>query len=149
MGSLNNERLRRFQSLLSQHGLDCYFACTPISMGYLAKFFEAGGERLLITAVRPAGAPAMIVPALSETHARATGIADIRAWKDGDDPMSPFEALGTDWGLKTAVIGVDDEMPAGFLLPMQKALPAALFKCGGDVMAELRKRKDPEELDLM
>ncbi len=104
---------------------------------------------MLLMAVRPSGAPAMIVPALSETHARATGIADIRAWKDGEDPSLLFEGLATEWGLKTAVLGVDDEMIAGYLLPMQKALPAALFKCGGDVMAELRKRKDANELGHM
>lgn len=118
-------------------------------MGHLAEFFEGGGERMLVMAIRPQGEPAMIVPALSETHARQTGITEIRSWKDGDDAGLLFEDLSNEWGLKTAVIGVDDEMPAGFLLRMQQALPAALFKCAGDAAAEARKRKEPSELELL
>lgn len=149
MPTLNRDRLQRFQALLKDHGFDCYLACTPISMGYLAAFFEGGGERMLVMAVPPEGEPAMIVPALSETHARLTGIQNTRSWKDGEDPGLLFESFANEWGLKTAVIGVDDETPAGFLLRMQQALPAALFKCAGDVMAEVRKRKEPGELELM
>lgn len=149
MGSLNRERLDRFRKLLAERGFDCYVCSTPVSMGYLASFYEGGGERMLILLVRPEGDPAMIVPALSATHAAATGIGDIRAWKDGDDPGRLFGRLAEDWGLKTAVVAVDDETPACLLLPMQQTLPAALFKCGGDTMAELRKRKEPAELEAM
>jgi Xaa-Pro dipeptidase len=146
---LNEDRLHRFQDILTDAGLDCYLACTPISMGYLAGFFEGGGERMLVMAIRPSGPPAMIVPSLSATHAAATGISDIRTWSDGEDPGLVFEQLANDWGLKAAIIGVDDEMPAGYLLRMQSALPAALFKCAGDDMAALRKLKSGAELTLM
>nr|MBA3726690.1 aminopeptidase P family protein [Armatimonadota bacterium] len=149
MPSLNYERLKRFQNILEDAGLDCYLACTPISMGYLARFFESGGERMLLMAIRPKGDPAMLVPALSETHARHTGIEDIRTWKDGEDPGPIVEALAEDWNLGAGVIGVDDEMPAGYLLRLQEVLPAALFKCAGDEMALLRRRKDVGELALM
>lgn len=104
---------------------------------------------MLVLLVRPNGQPAMIVPALSEVHAKQTGIADIRTWKDGEDPAELFRTLASEWKLDAAVIGVDDEMPAGYLLAMQKVLPAALFRCGGETMAELRKRKDPNELHKM
>lgn len=149
MSSLNRERLQRLQSLLVQHGLDCYICCTHISMGYLAEFFEGGGERMLVMMIPKSGQPAMIVPTLSETHAKHTAIADIRSWNDGQDPAELFRLLASEWKLEAAVIGVDDEMPAGYLLPMQRVLPAALFRCGGDTMAELRKRKDADELQKM
>jgi Xaa-Pro aminopeptidase len=149
MPSLDQNRLARFQGLLAEHGYDAYVCCTHISMGYLASFFETGGERMLVLLVRPEGEPAMIVPALTRTHASHTGVADIRSWHDGDNPAELFSDLARDWELKTAVIAVDDEIPAGYLLPMQSALPAALFKCGGDVMAKLRKRKDERELGSM
>ncbi|MFN8139911.1 MAG: Xaa-Pro peptidase family protein [Fimbriimonadales bacterium] len=149
MAGMNEERHVAFQTLLKRDGFDCYLACTPISMGYLASFFEGGGERMLLMAIRPTGEPAMIVPALSETHASHTGIKQIRAWNDGEDPGVLFEQLAAEWNLRTAVIGVDDEMTAGILLRLQQALPAALFKCGGDTMADLRKRKSQEELDRM
>lgn len=104
---------------------------------------------MLIMLVRPTGEPAMIVPALTATHASHTGIADIRTWKDGENPAGLFQSLAKEWHLDAAVIAVDDEMPAGFLLPMQTVLPAALFRCGGEVMAQLRKSKDADELASM
>ncbi|MDQ2986933.1 MAG: aminopeptidase P family N-terminal domain-containing protein, partial [Armatimonadota bacterium] len=147
--SLNRARLGRFQKILSDAGIDAYFACTPVSMGYLAEFFESPHERMMFIAVRPEGEPAMIAPALSETHASHTGIADIRTWSDGEEPAELFASLAADWGLKTGVLGVDDEMPASFLIAMQATLPAALFRAAGDEMARLRRVKEPHELVAM
>jgi len=147
--SVDQSRLQRFQRILADAGLDAYFACTPVSMGYLTGFFEDPHERLLMIGFRPEGDPAMIAPTLSSTQAAHTGISDIRTWSDGDDPVEVFAGLASDWNLKTAVIGVDDEMPASFLVPMQAALPAALFRAAGRQMAELRKVKDQAELELM
>jgi len=149
VATLRKDRLQRFQQLLADSALDCYIAGTPISMGYLADFHEGGGERMLVMLIRPEGEPAMIVPSLSRTHAEKTGVAQIRDWKDGEDPGALFESLALEWGLRTAVIGVDDEIPASILLRMQTALPAALFKAAGDVMAEARKSKDESELAAM
>lgn len=104
---------------------------------------------MLVMLIRPEGEPAMIVPSLSRTHAEKTGINDIRDWKDGEDAGALFESLALEWGLRTAVVGVDDEIPAAILLRMQTALPAALFKPAGDVMAEARKSKDKSELAAM
>ena len=147
--SLNQARVNRLQQILGEAGIDAYFACTPVSMGYLTGFFENPHERLTLIAFRPDGPPAMIAPGLSETHAKHTEIGDLRVWKDGQDPSEVFAGLASDWGLKTAVIGVDDEMPASFLLPMQAALPAALFRSACAQVAQLIKVKDAEELAAM
>src|SRR5688572_9957814 len=147
--SLNQARVNRLQQILGEAGVDAYFACTPVSMGYLTGFFEDPHERLTLVAFRPDGAPAMIAPSLSETHAKHTEIGDLRVWKDGDEPAEVFAGLAEEWGLKTAVIGVDDEMPAAFLLALQAALPAALFKPAGAQVAQLRKVKDADELTAM
>src|SRR5688500_5882834 len=147
--SLNQARVNRLQQILGEAGVDAYFACTPVSMGYLTGFFEDPHERLTLIAFRPEGAPAMIAPSLSETHAKHTEVGDLRVWKDGDEPTDVFASLVEDWGLKTAVIGVDDEMPAAFLLALQAALPAALFKPAGAQVAQLRKVKDADELAAM
>lgn len=147
--SLDQARLQRFQKILSDAGIDAYFACTPVSMGYLTGFFEDPHERMMMIGLRPEGEPAMIAPSLSATHASHTGIGDIRTWSDGEDPAELFASLASDWSLRTGVIGVDDEMPASFLVPMQAALPAALFKAAGNQMAQLRKVKDGNEMDAM
>ena len=146
---LNQERLARFQAILTDAGIDAFFASTPVSMGYLTGFFENPHERMTLIAIPAQGEPAMIAPALSANHARHTQIAEIRTWNDGDDPALLFKSLAEDLGLRTGVIGVDDDMPASFLIPMQAVLPAALFRLAGDTMGSLRKVKDAAELNSM
>lgn len=104
---------------------------------------------MLLMVIVKSGQISVIAPHLSFTHAAHTGIEDIRCWSDGEDPGVLFEQIAIEKGLKTAVIGVDDEMPAAHLIRLQQALPAALFKAAGFVMAEVRKCKEPEELEKM
>lgn len=118
-------------------------------MGYLADQWESGGSRVLVLLCHRDGRLAMIVPSLSENQARHTGIEDIRAYDDGEDAGTVFENLANEWNLKTGVFAVDDELPAFALLKMQKALPAGLFKSGGELLASIRKRKEPQEIENM
>ena len=89
----------------------------------------------------------MICPALSENQARRCGIEDVRPWRDGDDPMRHFQQLVADWELSDKAIAVDDEMPAQYLLPMQKVTPGAQYRLGFSLLAEQMRRKDAEELE--
>jgi Xaa-Pro aminopeptidase len=107
MSGLNAERLKKVLLAMDKAGLDAYLASTPITMGYLAGFQESGGERMLLMAIDKSGQIAMVVPQLSATHAAHTGIKDIRCWSDGEDPGTLFEQIAMEWGLKTAVIGIE------------------------------------------
>lgn len=149
MLTAGTNRLERLAAELQSSGMDAIFLCTPISMGYLKGFREGGGERFLTLAIRADGSIRMICPALSATQAQRTGIEDVRGWKDGEDPMRHFRDLASDWNLRSAIIAVEDDMPAHMLLPMQEALPAALFKQGQEVIARLMRVKDAGELELM
>lgn len=115
-------------------------------MGYLHNFHEGAIERFLALCVNRDGRTAIICPSLSATQARRAGITDVRSWRDGEDPMALFEQLTDEWNLRTAIIAVDDELPAHMLLAMQAALPAALFKPGGEVISGLMRVKSPEEI---
>lgn len=134
---------------MQRDGLDAYLCASPVSMGYLHGYWEGGGERFLTLAVRADGETRMICPGLSETQARRCGIQDVRAWRDGEDPLQLFAQLADDWGLKAAVLGVDDDMPAGMLLAMQNRLPGALFRPGHPTLSSVMSRKTQEELDFM
>lgn len=142
-------RCERLAAKLAAQGADVFLASSAVSMGYLHGFGETGGERFLVLAVSRAGAVRLICPALSEAQARRTGITDICAWSDGEDPMDCFHRLAQDWSLRAAVIAVDDDMPASYLLAMQDALPAALFKRGSDILSGLMAVKGPQELEKM
>lgn len=130
-------------------GVDCFLAQAPVTMGYLHGFYESGHERFMTLAVSAHAEVRLICPALSESQAKRAGIQDVRGWKDGENPLALFEQLASDWCLRSAIIAVDDEMPAQMLLKMQSALPAALFRPGQAVLAELMRRKEPGELDEM
>ena len=143
------QRLDRLAAVLEREGIDAIFLSSPISMGYLQGFFEGGGERFLTLALHRDGRVRMIGPALSAVQAGRCGIADVRAWRDGEDPMVHVAELAMDWNLRSAVIAVDDDMPASYVLALQNALPAALFRTGQSVLSELMWVKDEAELDLM
>lgn len=144
-----SDRVARLAAALLDAGVDAAFLTSSVNMGYLQDFAEESYERFLVLGVRAGGRSALICPALSETQARRHGIADVRAWADGEDPLALFRSLAEQWGLRAGVIAVDDQMPAGRLLAMQDALKAALFQPANDLIASLRRRKDDAELDAM
>src|SRR5579862_2510731 len=142
-------RIDKLAAILRDQGLDAFFGQTAVTMGYLQGLFENAHERFLTLAVNAKGESCLIAPSLTETQARRAGIRNIWTWKDGEDPSALLKRLADDWGLRSAILAVDDEMPARLLLEMQQTLPAALFKPGGGVMSALRSRKDAQELGLL
>lgn len=144
-----SKRIDLLAEQLRSDGVDAIFTCTPITMGYLHGFHEGGGERFLTLAVRADGSTRMICPGLSATQARRSGIEDVRPWNDGEDPAAHFRQLADDWNLRSAIIAVEDDMPAYMLLQMQDALPAALLKPGQQIISRLMRVKEPFEIELM
>lgn len=142
-------RVERLAKILDDQSVDAFIGWAPVTMGYLANFAEGAGERFMALGVHRSGKHALICPALSASQASRAGIGDVRPWKDGENPLALFKGLSDEWGLKSAIIGVDDELPAHMLLAMQEALPAALFKPGSHLVATLTKRKDEHELAAM
>lgn len=142
-------RIQKLANHLGESGYDVFLAQTPISMGYLSGFFEDAHERFLTLAIHKSGKSRLICPALSQIQAKRIGIDDIRPWRDGESPIDHFLEMAEEWNLRSGVIAVDDHMPAKMLLEMQTALPAALFKPGGMVIAELMSKKDDSEIAFM
>jgi Xaa-Pro aminopeptidase len=103
----------------------------------------------LTLAIRDTGEVKLICPALSETQARRSGIDQIVAWADGEDPVALFEKMATEWNLQSGILAVDAILPARMLLQIQEALPAALFRNGEDLISQLMSRKEEGELALM
>lgn len=139
-------RLNKLTTLLQQNGIDAFFGWDAVTLGYLHGFNEGAGERFSTIAVHADGRNAMICPALSVNQAERAGITNIRAWRDGEDPLALFKALADEWNLKSSIVAVDAEMPARMLLAMQSVLPAALFKHGDDLVGPLMRVKDSTEL---
>ncbi len=134
---------------MRDRSMDALLAFTPHTMGYLHGFFEDAHERLLLMAIRDTGEVRLLAPALSEQQALRAGFTDVRVWRDGDDPTQLIRDMAQDWNLRSAMIGVDNRMPADVLLSCQEVLPAALFKPAGDILAGLKRVKDAREISSM
>lgn len=142
-------RIQRLATVLQENGVDAFFAQTTITMDYLHGFAESSHERFLTLAIRANGDVRLICPALSASQAERAGITDIQGWTDSENPNDLISKLAQDWGLKSGILAVDDDMPAHMLLRLQSVLPAALFKPGNGLVGEIMRKKDQSELDLM
>ncbi|HWQ09165.1 MAG TPA: aminopeptidase P family protein [Holophaga sp.] len=143
------EHPRRLEDLrreLVRAGKSAYLGASPITMGYLQGFWEGGGERFLLLAVHADGRTCMICPGLSATQAARCGIADVRPWNDGEDPLALFAELAGEWGIREGRLVVDNDMGAWQVLAMQAVLPRADFAPGHPVMSPVMRRKSPVEI---
>jgi Xaa-Pro aminopeptidase len=143
------QRREALVSALASQGIDAFFGWSETTFEYLRGLKEHPGHRFIVLGYNDKGEEAMICGALSESQARRAGVVDVRSWKDGEDPKRLFHDLCQEWNLRSAVISVDEDMPALLLLQLQAVLPAALFKDGGPILAALRRTKKPEEIALM
>lgn len=142
-------RVARLTERLSTEGVDALFAWSPTAVGYLANLWEHPHRRFAVFAVNADGRSCAIVPALGRTSAEEAGIADVRPWTDSEDPLELFGALAEEWGLRSGILAVDEDMPARILLAMQGRLPAALFRGGDAVLASVMRHKEPFEVALL
>lgn len=143
------DRIARFAEEIDSANYDAYLIGSPVTSGYLTGFAEGAGERFMVLAVRRNGEMRLICPALSESQALRCNITDVRSWRDGEDPLVHFRELIKDWGLKSSIVAVDDEMPAAMLLEMQAVVPGALFRAGSHLVNRLMRIKDQQEIEWM
>ncbi len=149
MSTTSHSRLSRLAETMNGAGIDAFLAWHPVTMGYLHNFHEGAHERFMALCIHRDGRAAIICPSLSVTQAQRAGITDVRSWRDGENALELFLNLADEWGLRSAIIAVDEELPAHMLLPIQTALPAALFRTSGDVLSGLMRIKSPEEIKLL
>lgn len=143
------ERIERLAGVLRDEGIDAYLAWSPDSLSYLADYHEHGGRRLLVVGISPQGQDWIVCPSMSVGPAQRAGFSRIDAWNDGEDPIPLVMGMAEAWSLRSGIVAVDDEMPAHILLRLQEALPAALFRTGGRLLARLTAIKEPREIDLL
>ena len=66
-------------------------------------------------------------------------------WEETDDPVATVAELAD----KAGVVAVGDQTWARFVLALQEALPSAVFRSAGPVVAPLRARKDEAEIEAL
>ncbi|HXG23558.1 MAG TPA: Xaa-Pro peptidase family protein, partial [Chthonomonadales bacterium] len=120
-------------------------------MRYLIGWAEPGHERLIALFVPATGEPALVVPSINVAQARENraGIADVRAWADAQGWQGVVAELLEAWHLEGRGLAIDDELPSGHLLHIQRLAPNVPYVPAGELMARLRAIKSPEEIVWM
>jgi len=134
------------QQAVAARGLDALVITPGADLRYLTGYQAKPLERLTALVLPAAGDPTLIVPELEASAAVAAGVdVEIAAWAETDDP---FRLLADRLG-GAQQIAVDDHMWAERVLAIQGVLPAAILGLAGQVLRELRMRKDPDEVDAL
>lgn len=145
--NLYETRLSAVRSAMRENGLDALVITPGAAMRYLTGFSEPGSRFLAL--VVPTEQPwVLVVPALNAGQAKQNpaGVTDIRAWDDATGWECVFKPLAEELKLSGGTIGLDDDMPARFVLTLQEMMPNTSFELAGAVLAPLRSRKDAGEL---
>ncbi len=147
MTNLYEKRLSLVRAAMHENGLDTLIITPGAAMRYLTGFSEPGSRFLAL--IIPDDKPWLfVIPALNAGQARTNpaGVLDIRVWDDGTGWEPVLGPLAKDLMLDIGIVGLDDEMPARFVLKLQEMMPTALLKTAGMALAPLRSRKDALEL---
>ncbi|GAB7010030.1 aminopeptidase P family protein [Halorubrum trueperi] len=151
---IHADRRERAASRLRDAGVDGLICFPSRNLQYLTGFEESPGERHLLLVMPAAGRerddPSLLVPALYERQVREeTTVADVRTWRDGDDPTAAVRELFGEFGLGEGRLLVDDTMWATFTQDLRDAAPDATWGLASEILADLRVRKDEAELTAM
>lgn len=145
------DRLDRLAGAARAAGVDVVLVAPGPDLAYLVGHSVPSHERLTLLAV-PAAAPGdavMILPALERggwdgSTAEAAGVRFV-TWLDGEDPYAAL--LGELGAGVLASAAVDDHLPYLHAFRLQQARPELRMQPAGELIAELRMRKQPFEVD--
>lgn len=144
------DRLARASALARQAGVDAVLLTPGADLRYLSGYDAHPSERLTCLLVPAEGDPAFVAPVLESQMAAASpagalGVA-VRGWAETDNPSDIVAGL---IGRTPRQILVADRMWAEHVFGLQTALPSATFRGAGHLLAELRMRKSPAEVDAL
>ncbi|MFF2277670.1 M24 family metallopeptidase [Agromyces sp. NPDC058126] len=146
-----HDRLHRLADAARVAGIDAVLVAPGPDLAYLVGHSVPSHERLTLLAV-PAAEPGdavMVLPALERGgwEGSTAEIAGIRfvTWLDGEDPYAAL--LGELGGAEPGTAAVDDHLPFLHAFRLQASRPALRLQPAGELIAELRMRKEPFEID--
>ncbi|MGA8987521.1 M24 family metallopeptidase [Aeromicrobium sp.] len=139
-------RWRKAQKLAASRGIDALLVTPGADLRYLTGYVALPLERLTCLVLPAEGDPTLVVPALERSAAIASGVdVQIESWGEVDDPFALVASLVGD----AATVGVDDHMWASRVFALRSALPLARQVLGGELVQELRIRKESDEIDAL
>ena len=139
-------RLLRLQAAMRGRGIDALCVSVGSDLPYLTGYRAMPLERVTMLVVPASGRPELVVPGLEAPRVDVSDDAfDVHGWAESDDPIARIDRLLHD----ASSVAIGDETWSGFLLQLQERTPARRFLPASDLMAELRIRKSPLELNAL
>lgn len=144
------QRLADAQRATAAAGLDALLVTPGSDLRYLTGYQAHALERLTCLVLPAAGEPTLIVPRLERPAAEAspasgTGVRIV----DHADGSDPYPLVVQALGGPVSAVGVADRMWAMHALALRDALPAVRQRLAGEVLAPLRMRKTPAEVEAL
>ncbi|OUZ08252.1 peptidase M24 family protein [Aeromicrobium sp. PE09-221] len=140
------DRLARAQALLSDRGVDALLVTPGADLRYLTGYHALPLERLTCLVLPARGEASLVVPHLERPAAVAAGVTlPIATWQETEDPFALVARLVGD----AEVVALDDHMWAARVFALGAAIPGADQVLGGEIVAELRMRKEPAEVEAL
>lgn len=131
---------------LAESDVDCLVLLPGPNLQYLTGFRDEPMERHLLLFVPREGEPTLLAPAMYGEQLSETWLSDVRLWGDDEDPREHLGAIAAELGPDRVL--VDDRMWARFTQDLRGAFDAE-FGLASEVLADLRIRKDDDELDAI
>lgn len=146
---LLRDRLARAAAGAGEAGLDALLVTPGPDLRHLTGYRALPLERLTCLVVRSGADPVLVAPGLEVPAATASPVGglgiEVLGWDETDDPFALVASLVPG----AAAVGLDDHMWAEKVLALRTALPDAEQRLAGEVLRELRLRKDPAEVDAL
>lgn len=137
------QRIARARRAVDEAGLKALLLSVGPDIRYLTGYEAMPLERLTMFVLTAEDA-VLVVPEL-EAPRVTPGPFEIRPWTETEDPI----AIVTSIVGNCESVAIGDHTWSVFLLSLQAALPSARFRSAGPVMASLRIRKEPAEIDYL
>jgi Xaa-Pro aminopeptidase len=141
--------MRAARGRLTDEQIDVLALSPGDDMRYLLGFMPHPDERPCYLLV-DAGGAVFVVPSLNATEAAQHVTVPSFVYTDADGPARALadaaDALG---GRSPRRLAVSDTMRADFVLTLQRVYPDAQLALGSVILAPLRMRKSPEELEVI
>lgn len=142
------DRLDRLANAAAAAGADAVVLGPGADLRYFAGHSVISHERLTALVVPADGQPVLLVPALERAGWDGSPVEQVAVrigtWLDGEDPYQALlELLDAD----VRVLALDDHLPVGHALRLQAAVPGCELTLAGELIAELRMRKEAAEIE--
>lgn len=141
-------RLERARVEMRKKGIGLLALSPGKNMRYLVGFSPIADERPCYLLVSDEAA-ALVVPGLNEEQVRASISLPLFAWADSAGPDAALRSALAGVPHSPALVAVDNEMRADFLLRLQGNLGNSQFTTASVVLDALRQRKSPAEVARM